>query len=343
MNVKPITKPKFGVAIPTGTEGLMYPVPFASAQDNIRIALAAERLGFDSVWGNDHVSTQHYVRGEFDRPPNYYAPMLVLAAIAQATSTLKVATAILVTPFRHPVVIAKEAATLDHLSGGRMILGVGIGAYREEFEAMYGPAARRMQRGEMLDEALSALQVLWAEEDASFLGKYYQFEHVQSYPKPLQRPVPVYIGGNSAEGRKRVARWATGWLPAVLSPDEVRAGVAEIRAHAEAIGRDAGPIDIAPQLAVSLGRTHEEAVAKFRSSQVYKHLQSLKRSTLKGQQSGTYEERNLIGTPDEVREQIARYVDAGVTTFSALLFAEDTVDAFIEAMEWFSEDVMRKL
>ena len=113
-------KVKFGIGIPTGTEGLMYPVPFAKARDNIRISKAAEAFGYDSVWGNDHVSTQHYVRGEFGSPPNYYAPLITLAAIAENTTRLRVATALLVCPFRHPVNIAKELATLDHLTNGRL-------------------------------------------------------------------------------------------------------------------------------------------------------------------------------------------------------------------------------
>lgn len=338
-----MAKPKFGVGIPTGTEGLMYPVPFATAKDNIRLALAAEKLGYDSVWGNDHVTTQHYVRAEFASPPNYYAPLLVLTAIAQATTKLKVATAILVTPFRHPVVVAKEVATLDHLSDGRLILGVGIGAYREEFEAMWGDQAKNAHRGEMLDEALVALEALWTQDNASFQGKYYNFRDVQSVPKPLQSPVPVYIGGNSREGRRRVARHGVGWLPAVLSPDEVRRGVEEIHHFAAEIGREIPNLDVAPQLAVSLGKTHEEAVEKFRRSQVYKHLESLKKSTLKGQQSGTYEERNLIGTPDEIGEQIQRFVEAGVTTFSALLFAVNSIEEKLEAMQQFAEEVMSKL
>ena len=116
-------KIQFGIGIPTGTEGLMYPIPFAQARDNILLSEKAEEFGFDSVWGNDHVSTQHYVRKEFSRPPNYYAPLIVLAAIAENTRKIKVATALLVVPFRHPVNIAKELVTLDHLTQGRILIG----------------------------------------------------------------------------------------------------------------------------------------------------------------------------------------------------------------------------
>lgn len=333
---------RFGIGIPTGTEGLMYPIPFATAIENVSIAQAAENLGYDSVWGNDHVSTQAYVRVEFEQSPNYYSPLLVLASIAMATRRIKLCTALLVLPFRHPVVVAKEIATLDQLSGGRVLLGVGIGAYREEFKAMYGPAAGKMNRGEMLDEALQAITTIFQSEDAQFHGKYYQFSNINSFPKPLQSPFPIYIGGNSPEGHRRVAQYGQGWLPAVLSPAEVRAGIDSIAKHCEAIGRDPSNIDIAPQLTVSIGQTHEEAIRRYENSQVYKHLMSLKNSTLKNQQEGSLVERGLLGTPDEIAEQVQRYVDAGVTTFSALLFCVNSLTEFYESMEWFSQDIMSK-
>jgi probable F420-dependent oxidoreductase len=335
-------KIEFGVGIPTGTEGLMYPVPFASATENVRMAQRAEELGYHSVWGNDHVSTQAYVREEFGQSPNYYSPLLVLASIAAATTQIKLCTALLVLPFRHPVVVAKEVATLDHLSGGRVLLGVGIGAYREEFKAMYGPAAGKRNRGEMLDESLEAITRIFQSEDAQFDGKYYQFSGVNSYPKPVQSPFPIYIGGNSPEGRRRVAQYGQGWLPAVLSPEEIQAGVEEIAKHCEAVDKDASNIDIAPQFTVSIGRTHEEAVKRYENSQVYKHLVSLKNSTLKNQQEGSLTERGLLGSPEEIAEQIQHYVDAGVTSFSALLFCANSLGEFYESMEWFSQEVMSK-
>jgi probable F420-dependent oxidoreductase len=333
-------KIQFGVGIPTGTEGLMYPVPFASAMDNVRMAQAAEKLGYDSVWGNDHVSTQAYVRHEFDQSPNFYSPLIVMSAIAQATTNIKLCTALLVMPFRHPVVVAKEVATLDQLSGGRVQLGVGIGAYREEFTAMYGAKAAKMNRGEMLDESLQALRLLFTETSASFEGKYYQFNGVESYPKPVQSPLPLYIGGNSPEGRRRLAEFGQGWLPAILSPDEIRTGLADIEARCEAVNKDPRQLDIAPQLVVSIGKTREDAMKTYQNSQVYKHLVSLKSSTLKDQQSGSLTERSLIGSPDEIVEQIKSYIDAGVTTFSALLFCANSLPEFYESMEWFSKEVM---
>lgn len=337
-----MSKINFGVGIPTGTEGLMFPVPFAKVRDNIRISKAAEDLGFDSVWGNDHVTTQRYVREEFDQPPNYYAPLITLAAIAENTERIKLATALLVVPFRNPVMIAKELATLDNLSNGRLLVGVGIGAYREEFVTMFGDEAANMHRGNMLDESLTILDKIFKEDTVSYKGKYFDVKDVQSYPKPVHTPFPFYIGGNSVKGRERVAKFGTGWLPAVLTPEEVKEGVADIQQHCEQIGRDDWDIDIAPQLAVSIGKTHEEAMATFKKSQMYKHLESLKQSTLKNQDTSAYEERNLIGTPDEICEQVEKYRKAGTTTLSALIFANNTVDEMIESMQFFSEEVISK-
>ena len=161
-------KIKFGIGIPTGEEGLMYPIPFASANDNIVLAQKAEKMGYDSVWGNDHVLTQEYVKKEFGCAPRYYSPLVTLAAIAQATTKIKLSTALLVVPFRHPVMIAKEVATLDNLSNGRVQLGVGIGAYIEEFKNMFGPRVDGYKRGEMLDEGLKALRMLWEGKPCSF-------------------------------------------------------------------------------------------------------------------------------------------------------------------------------
>ncbi len=333
-------KINFGIGIPTGTEGLMYPVPFAKARDNIRISKKAEEFGFDSVWGNDHVSTQNYVRGEFDGPPNYYSPLLTLTAIAENTSRIKVATALLVVPFRHPVIIAKELATLDQLSNGRCIVAVGIGAYREEFEAMFGDKAKKVHRGKLLDECLIILHKIFTEDAVTYKGEYFDINNLQLFPKPVQNPFPLYIGGNSPEGRERTAKYGQGWLPAILTPEEIRSGVKEIQAHCEKVGRDFSNIDIAPQLGISINRSHEEAIEKFERSQLNKHIKSLKKSTLKDQDPTQTGSRNLVGTPDTIGEQIEQYLEAGVTTFSAMLFAVNTVDEFIESMQFFSEEVM---
>ena len=110
---------RFGLGVPTGTEGMIYPVPYADPAQAVDLAVRAEQLGFDSVWGNDHISTQAYVRAEFEQPPRFYDPYLYLSYVAARTTKIRLATAITVMTFRHPVVLAKQAMTLDQLSGGR--------------------------------------------------------------------------------------------------------------------------------------------------------------------------------------------------------------------------------
>ncbi len=128
----------FSVGLPTCMEGMMYPVPFASAQDVVRIAMHTEKMGYHSVWGNDHMTTQQYVRNEFPQPPNFWEPLIMYSHIAAVTTSLRFGTGMLVMPLRRDiVVVAKQIATLDHLSKGRLILGFGVGAYREEFKALH--------------------------------------------------------------------------------------------------------------------------------------------------------------------------------------------------------------
>ena len=331
--------PRFGLGVPTATEGMMHPVPFADIDQAVELAIAAERLGFDSVWGNDHVSTQRYVRDEFDAPPRFYDPLTYLAYVAASTTRLRLATAVLVLPFREPVMAAKQAATLDQLSGGRLVLGVGVGAYREEFEAMY--PGRSMHRGRYVDEFLEALSLLFSQQRASYSGEFIRFDDVESYPKPVQVPLPILSGGNSPGSRRRAATMAHGWLPACLTPGEYADGLDEIR-RLQA-GSDLGkshPFEATIQLVVSMHDRHDGAVERFRSSQVHKHLASLGASTLKGRLGDSLEARNLVGSPDEVGEQVVAYLDAGVETFAGLLFAADSVEEELEAMERFSEQVI---
>lgn len=335
-------KANFGLGIATGTEGLMYPIPYSSARDVVDLSVYAEKLGFHSVWGNDHITTQNYVSEEFNQPPRYYAPLLTLAAIAERTTTLKLATALLVLPFRNPLVMAKEIATLDHLSNGRLLLGVGLGAYREEFEAEFGAQAEGMVRGEMLNESMEIMHKLFTEDRVTYQGKYFDIQNAQCWPHPVQEPFAFYFGGNTTKGYNRVAKWGTGWLPALLTPTEVKDGVTALTAELEAVGRSIKEIDVAPQISVSIAKTHEEAVARYEKSQIYRHSCSLGKSTMKGKDATNYLERNLIGSVDEVKAQVERYIEAGVNTFSALIFADNTLEETRDHMQFFSEEIISK-
>ena len=329
---------RFGVHIPTCIEGMMYPVPFAKPSDILPTALLCEALGFDSVWGNDHMTTQRYVQQEFVDPPNFFEPLITFSYCAAQTTRLRFATGIIVLPMRNMPVLAKQVATLDQLSGGRLILGVGAGAYREEYEALF-PDARGVRRGTIVDEGMQALRLLFTERKATFRGSAVHFEEVECFPKPAQDPMPIYAGGNHPEVRRRAGQYGQGWMPAVLSPEEIARGIEDVHRAAAAAGRDGAAIDIAPQFAVSIGRTRDEAHRRFRGSQLFKHLESLKKSTLR-EQTGGFEQRNLIGSPEEISERIRVYERAGVTTCSGMLFVAGTVGEMREAIELFGREVL---
>ena len=273
---------RVSAGLPTGMEGLTYPIPFSDPENVIRIAQAAEKFGYDSVWGNDHMTTQNYVRAEFPVPPRFWEPLITYAFVLSETKTIKVGTGVIVLPMRHDIVVsAKQIATLDHFGKGRLEIGVGIGAYREEFKALQPDA--KMDRGDIVDEGLQALNLLFKERVASFDGKYYKFRDVELYPKPLQKHIPIYVGGNNPNNIIRTVKWADGWLPAGMHVDRVRAGVKMLREEAEKAGRDPKTIEVCPQFVVHVGKTRQAAVESFRKSQMNKHLVSLAKSTLKGQ------------------------------------------------------------
>src|SRR6266540_2452786 len=332
---------RFGMALPTCTEGLCYPTGFASPEVIVRTAQEAERLGYDSVWGNDHLTTQRYVRERWPEPPNYYEPLISLPAVAAATSRIRVGTSVIVVPLREPVLLAKQAATLDVFSGGRLIFGVGVGAYREEFETVY-PDRKRQHRGSIHEEGLEALTRLFRDRRASFHGKYLSFEDVEMFPKPRQDPLPIWTSGNTRVAAERAGRWCQGWLPAVMPASQLAEYAATLRETAERFGRDPKTIEIAPQIALAIGRTHEAAVQMLKDSWLYHHFLSLSRSTLKDQDLTNVESYNLVGTPDEIGEKLEEFIAAGCTYFPALIVSTSTVEQTLEQMREFAEEVMTR-
>jgi probable F420-dependent oxidoreductase len=330
---------RFGVGLPTCTSGMMYPVPFATPDDVVRVAVEAEQLGYYEVAGNDHLSTQRYVRERWAAPPDFYEPLVTYAYVAARTSVIRLMTGVIVLPMRHPVLLAKQVATLDRFSGGRVILGVGLGAYREEFEATL-PDLREVPRAALLREGLEALRLLFTERRASYAGAHYRFQDVELYPKPLQDPLPIYSSGNAEGSIRRAARCCQGWLPAGVGPDRIREGRARLERYAREAGRDPSTIAVAPQLTVCLGVSAEEARARFERSQLYHHLLSLQQSTLRGVDVATYVAANLVGTPDQVRAKVAAYREAGASHLCGLLFVGNTVDEMLEQVRLFARHVL---
>ncbi|HZP27511.1 MAG TPA: LLM class F420-dependent oxidoreductase [Acidimicrobiia bacterium] len=211
-----------------------------------------EEMGVESVWGVEHVLVaQDYeprypysADGRMPGNPETVMPdpLEWLAFFAASSETVRLGTSVLVLTLHSPVVIAKRVATLDALSRGRMMLGVGIGWQVEEFAAVGVPYT---QRGPRLDEYIDALRALWCEEFASFDGRFVRFDRVSSLPKPAHPGgVPIVIGGSSEAAARRAGTRGDGFFPYVVSPDDFAARVADVRAAAVAAGRDPGAVEL---------------------------------------------------------------------------------------------------
>jgi probable F420-dependent oxidoreductase len=310
-------------------------------QEIVELAQFAEALGYHSVWGNDHMTTQHYVREEFEQSPRFWEVLITLSYIAAETTTLGLATGVLVPAMRRDIVIvAKQVATLDHFSNGRVLLGMGVGAYREEFEALN--PGWKVHRGDLLEESVQALQRLFSQSPASWEGAYHHFQDVDMFPKPVQEPLPIYIGGNNANAVRRTALYGQGWMGAGMPASQLAAAVNRLRQIASENGRNADEIDVAPQFVACIGNSHEQAMSHFQNSQMFKHLVSLSGTTLKDQVAAGFDfaEIDLIGTADEIIEKVEALRQAGATHISGLLFPANSVAELRDQMQQFAEDVM---
>jgi probable F420-dependent oxidoreductase len=329
---------KFSVSLPTGFEGVMYPIPFVAPEDFVRLARICERLGYHSVWGNDHITTQHYVRELHPgKPPAFYEVMTVLSFCAAATMTLKVGTAVAVLPIRDPFWLAKQAATIDQMSGGRLILALGIGAYREEFLAWAPRLQQTARRGDMLDEGLALMRRLFTESTVTHDGRYYACRDIEMYPKPRQSPFPIWIGGHNLKAVERAARFGTGWLPGWRPWPELQQRITRLKVRAMELGRDPAAIEIAPQFSVTIDKTPEEADRRYMASGLVAHRKSL---AYTGRDLSKQVVANLVGSPDLIREKVAGLAAIGVDHACALMFPADSISEFEEQVQWFAETVL---
>jgi len=307
-------------------------------EDFVRLAIACERLGYHSVWGNDHITTQHYVRDLFPgAPPNFYEVMTVLSFCAAATKTIKVGTAVAVLPMRDPFWLAKQAASLDQLAGGRLILGLGIGAYREEYLAWAPRVGTTARRGDMLDEGLALLRRLFTQADVTHEGRYYACRNIEMFPKPKQNPFALWIGGHNLEAVERALRFGTGWLPGWRPWPELEERIRWRKGRAVALGRDPASIEIAPQFCVTIAKTVEEAERLYLASGLAAHRKSL---AYTGRDLSKQVVANLVGSPDLIHEKVAGLAAIGVDHACALMFPADSMAEFEEQIAWFAEIVM---
>ena len=241
----------------------------------VPVAQRAEELGFESVWVAEHLVfpttfRSRYPYTEDGVPPINPAtplldPLMVLAQIAAVTSRIRLGTNIYILPLRHPLVTARLATTLDVLSNGRFSLGVGVGWLEEEFVAAGVDFARR---GGLLRECVRALRVLWTESEPEFHGKAFSFGPVKFEPKPVQKPLPILVGGETEAALKRAAEIGDGWYGVRHTPESVVPQLAKLRELRKVAGRDHLPFEVT--VGPSAASLDRDVLARFADAGVHR-------------------------------------------------------------------------
>lgn len=251
-----------------------------------------ERSDVDSIWLSDRLSS----------PAPVPEVMTTLAAIAARTTRLKFGPSVVVLPYRTPVVAAKEMATVDWLSQGRLFPAVGVGVeLPREFEASGVAFA---ERGRRTDEAIRVMRMLWTQDEVTFQGDFYKLDRISIFPKPWQTPPPIWIGGKSEAAMRRTARLGDGWIPSFITPDEMRAGVQKVHDLAAAAGRQVPEDHFGTLINYAIADSEANALAL---AQPYVPRGRVDETTMR--------QCTAFGPAERLIEKVEEYVKAGASKF----------------------------
>lgn len=251
-----------------------------------------ERSDVDSIWLSDRLSS----------PAPVPEVMTTLAAIAARTTRLKFGPSVVVLPYRTPVVAAKEMATVDWLSQGRLFPAVGVGVeLPREFDASGVPFA---ERGRRTDEAIRVMRLLWTQDEVTFQGDFYKLDRVSIFPKPWQTPPPIWIGGKSEAAMRRTAGLGDGWIPSFITPDEMRAGVQKVHDLAGAAGRQVPEDHFGTLINYAIADSEATALAL---AQPYVPRGRVDEATMR--------QCTAFGPAGRLIEKVEEYVKAGASKF----------------------------
>lgn len=288
---------KFGIALPNFGK-------YADKELILDIAKSAEDLGFDSLWASDHIVIPEAHKGFGDL---FYDPLTTLSFVAAETRSIQLGTSVIILPYRNPIVLAKMISTLDVLSGGRLILGVGVGWLEGEFDAL---GVSYVDRGPITDECIDVLKNLWSKEEPGYRGKYYNFSNMKFFPKPLQKPhPPIWVGGNGLAAIRRAIAFGDGWHPVGLTPAEI-----------EERRRAAGELQ-------AKSRSSNFVISLRKNLQIYESKK--KRPDVR---------EPLRNTPEVISRSIARYYESGVSHIIFQILGGQFKD-IIHTMELFSSEI----
>ncbi|PKB73106.1 MAG: hypothetical protein BZY75_03595 [SAR202 cluster bacterium Io17-Chloro-G7] len=307
--------------------------PLATPERLGILARKGEELGFDALLTGDHIlvpktiaSPYPYTEtGEFPGGPSGESmeQLTLLAFLAGQTSKIRLVTSVIIVPHRNALVAAKALATLDVLSQGRLVVGIGVGWMREEFEALGLPPFE--ERGAVTDEYVRVFKEVWTEDNPSYDGKYVKFDNISFLPKPVQKPhPPIWVGGESRPALRRTAELADGWYPLgsnptfpMGTPEQLKAGLERLATYAKMFDRDPAEIE-------TIYRTHQFQLDKSA-----------------GAENGRLP---FVGNADQIAGDIRQYQDMGVGSL-VLDFLRQTeeLDEVLGRMEDFADQVFSKV
>ncbi len=299
---------KFGIVIPLHRD--------VDALVNLELAEKAEMLGFDSIWISDHVVLPEKYQGRFSKI--LYDPFILLASIAAKTEKILLGTSVIIVPYRNPIVVAKMVSTIDVLSDGRVIFGIGPGWMEEEFDILGIPFN---ERGPRTDEYISIFKELWQKDEPKFDGKFYSFSNIKFYPKPIQMPhPPMWIGGISKRAIARAVELGDGWHPVWLSPDQMEEQIRYLGRVAEEKGRSLDNFVFSIRNRLRILKADEEKKPDF------------------GESRGQYT-FSFHGTTEEIIDKIRQFESIGVSHIIFDLDVENDGEMF-RTIEQFADDIM---
>lgn len=279
------------VGIGIGLSG--WPFGTMGAQEFFDYVDLAESLHIDSIWLSDRVVSDALS----------LEPVVALSCVAARTKRMKFGTSVLALPLRNPTVLAKQLATLDFLSGGRLLLAVGLG--RDEDREPEACGIARKERAGRTEEMIHLLRRLWSEPAVTFHGKFYRLDAVAIEPKPVQAVPPIWIGGRSRAAFRRTARLADGWLVSQVTPREVESGIAEIKGYAREYGR-------------TIDEDHFGVLFNFCFAANAAEAAELARPhALRNRTDIDFTESSALGSAADIAVMLQRYVEAGASKFVA--------------------------
>lgn len=299
---------KFGIVIPLHRD--------TDAMVNLELAKNAEMLGFDSVWISDHVILPAKYQERFSKI--LYDPFVILASIAAKTKKISLGTSVIIVPYRNPIVVAKMVSTIDVLSDGRVIVGVGPGWMEEEFDVLGIPYN---ERGIRTDEYINIFKELWERDEPRFEGEFYSFSEIKFYPKPVQKPhPPIWVGGISKRAIARAVELGNGWHPVWLSPDQMEEKIGYLKRVAGEKKRNLDNFVFSIRNRLRILKTAEVKKPDFTES--------------RGQYTFSFH-----GTKEEIIDKIRQFESVGVSHIIFDLDVEND-DEMFNTIEKFSKDIM---